>query len=169
MASYTRFTGISSVTDGYSVGPVGSEVAVITGTVTSAVTAVFANATITSATVTSLNASNILSGTKSAVQAFFTLSSAAQTVYVVMPFAGNITAGYVASDTSAISSAYTITQGSAGSTALSVTQTSGIAGLVSTMTLGTVAVTAGQSFGCLRAAQGTTSASTVTIVVQRTS
>lgn len=169
MANYTRFNGLSATIDGYSVGAVGSEVAVITGTATTTVTIVANNATITSATVTSLNATNILSGVQTSIDTFFTTASSAQANYVIAPFAGNITAVYVCSDTSARAAAYTVTHGSAGNVAATATNTSGIAGLVTALTLGTVACTAGESLSVARGVQGSTGAGYVTIVLQRTS
>lgn len=146
MSSYTRFRDISVQGTGtggvYAVGAKGSEVTVISGT------AVYA---------------------QSQVGAILASSSAAQTVYAIMPFAGNIVAVYCAADTANISAAYTVKHGSAGNTAASVTQSTAasVAGFVTSMTLGTVAVTAGESISVARGVQGTAAASYVSIVVQR--
>lgn len=147
MADWTRFNGIDATTDGFAVGAKGSETVVIDGS------------------------GNVVSGALVPVVASFSTSSAAQTVYVIAPFAGNITAAYCAADTANISAAYTVKAGSAGSTAASVTQSTAasVAGFVTAMTLGTVAVTAGQSLSVARGVQGTTAAGYVTIVIKRTS
>lgn len=145
MADWTRFRGINATTDGFAVGAVGSETTVING-------------------------SGVILGTTPLVASFLT-SSAAQTVYVIAPFAGNVTAAYCAADTANISAAYTIKAGSAGNTIASVTQSTAasVAGFVTAMTLGTVAVTAGQSISVARGVQGTAGTSGVTIVIARTS
>lgn len=145
--SYTRIKGATSTTDGYYVGAKGSETKVIDGN------------------------GNVVIGVQSDVVASFATASSAQTVYVIAPFNGNIIAAYCAADTANISAAYTVKAGSAGATAASVTQSTAasVAGFVSSMTLGTVAVTAGQSLSILRGVQGTTAASYVTVVIQRTS
>lgn len=145
MANWTRFNGISATTDGFATGAVGSEVVAINGS-----GAVLAQAPV--------------------VVSFLT-SSAAQTLYVIAPYAGNVTAAYCASDTANISAAYTIKAGSAGNTIASVTQSTAasVAGFVTTMTLGTVAVTAGQSISVARGVQGTAGTSGVTLVIARTS
>lgn len=147
MADWTRFRGIDATTDGFATGAKGSEVVVIDAT------------------------GNVVSGVQVPVVASFLTSSAAQTLYVIAPVAGNVVAAYCASDTANISAAYTIKAGSAGSTIASVTQSTAasVAGFVSSMTLGTVAVTAGQSISVARGVQGTTGTSGVTIVIQRTS
>lgn len=147
MADWTRFKGIDSVTDGYATGAKGSEVVVIDGS------------------------GNVVSGVQIPMVASFLTSSASQTLYVISPVAGNVTAAYCASDTANISAAYTIKAGSAGSTIASVTQSTAasVAGFVTAMTLGTVAVTAGQSISVARGVQGTAGTSGVTIVIQRTS
>lgn len=158
MASYTRYRDISvqgTGTNGsYAVGKKGSEVVVIA----QAGTAVTVTGTVVVGETVTLAAS-------------FASSSAAQTVYVIAPCAGNITAAYCAADTANLSAAYTVKAGSAGNTAASVTQSTAasVAGFVTSMTLGTVAVTAGQSFSVARGVQGTTGASYVTIAIQRTS
>lgn len=145
MANWTRFNGISATTDGFATGAAGSEVVAINGS-----GAVLAQA--------------------AQVVSFLT-SSAAQTLYTIAPYAGNVTAVYVTSDTANISAAYTVKAGSAGSTIASATQTTAasVAGSVTTMTLGTVAVTAGQSISVARGVQGTASTSQVSISITRTS
>lgn len=101
-----------------------------------------------------------------AVSASFLLDSTAQTVYCVSPVAGTVTAAYVNNFIAARGAAYTVTNGSAGVTIASATVAStGVAGAVTSMTLGTVAVTAGGSIGIARAAQGTTGAAQVTLVI----
>lgn len=142
---WTRFRGIDSVDYGYAVGKTGSEVLVIDAN------------------------GNVVSGVQDAVVVAFSSSSAAQTNYVIAPVAGNVVAAYICSDTASIVGTYTVKAGSAGSTIASCTQTSGVIGLVTTMTLGTVTVTAGQSISILKATQGTASSSVVTLVIQRTS
>jgi hypothetical protein len=101
--------------------------------------------------------------------ASFASASTAQTVYVIAPYAGNVSSAYVAADTASVAGTYTVKAGSAGNTIASGTSTTGVAGLVSTLTLGTVAVTAGQSISCLRAASGTAGASVLTLNIARTS
>lgn len=150
MASYTRFADISvqgvAKTGGvYAVGAKGSEVVVI-------------------------NSSGAVLSQSAQIVSFLT-SSAAQTLYTIAPYNGNVVATYVASDTANISAAYTVKVGSAGNTIASVTQSTAasVAGFVTTMTLGTVAVTAGQSISVLRGVQGTASTSQVVINIVRTS
>lgn len=151
MPSYTRFKDLSVAGTGsggvYAVGAKGSETVIIT------------------------SAGSVVYGVQAPVVASFATSSAAQTVYVIAPYAGNIVSAYCASDTASISAAYTVKHGSAGNTAASVTQSTAasVAGFVTAMTLGTVAVTAGESLSVARGVQGTTSLSYVTIVIQRTS
>lgn len=145
MADYTRFKGIDAVSDGYAVGAKGSEVVVIDAT------------------------GNVVSGSQTPLVAAFLTSSAAQTVYVIAPYNGNVVAAYVACDTAAVTAAYTIKAGSAGNTIASGSNTTTVAGVVTALTLGTVAVTAGQSISVARAVQGTVGTSAVTLVVTRTS
>ncbi len=181
MASYTRYRDLSvqgTGTNGsYAVGKKGSEVAVITsaGTVVTVTTntivsvlATITNATITNANITSLTAGTVVGNIATLVTSFATASSA-QTTYVITPFAGNITAVYVTPDTAARAAAHSVTHGSAGDVAATGTNTTSIAGVVTSLTLGTVACTAGESLSVLRGVQGTTGGSYVTIVISRTS
>lgn len=99
----------------------------------------------------------------------FLSDSAAQTIYCTSPVTGNVSAVYVNSHVAARGAAYTVTVGSAGAGIASATVPStGVAGQVTTMTLGTVAVSAGGSIGITRAVQGSTGASTVTVVIIKT-
>lgn len=99
----------------------------------------------------------------------FLLDSTAQTTYTVSPVTGVVSAVYVNSFLAARGAAYTVTVGSAGTGIASATVAStGVAGQVTTMTLGTVAVSAGGSIGVTRAAQGTTGASMVSVVIVKT-
>lgn len=149
MASYTRFRDISLTGTGsggvLAVGAKGSEVPVILGS------------------------GLVLSQEPLAVS--FLTSSAAQTLYAISPINGNVVAAYAASDTANISAAYTVKAGSAGNTIASVTQSTAasVAGFVTAMTLGTVAVTVGQSISVLRGVQGTASTSQVVLLIARTS
>lgn len=97
-------------------------------------------------------------------------ASTAQTVYCIAPVTGNVSAVYVANDTASRSAAFTVKVGSAGNTIASITTTTAasVAGNVETMTLGTVAVTAGQSISVLRGTQGTAGSSVVTIAITKT-
>lgn len=116
--------------------------------------------------------SDITTGVASVVAIATTLllDSAAQTVYCTSPIAGNVTAAYVNNFVAARGAVYTVTNGSAGVTIATATVLStGVAGAVTSMTLGTVAVTAGGSIGVTRAVQGTTGASQVTVIVTATS
>lgn len=102
-------------------------------------------------------------------QVTFLTDSTAQTIYCTTPVTGVVSAAYVNSHVAARGAAYTVTVGSAGTGLASATVPStGVAGQVTTMTLGTVAVTAGGSIGVTRAVQGTAGASTVTIVIIKT-
>lgn len=143
MANWTRFKGINATEDGFAVGAKGSETVVVNSS-----GAVLAQAPLTVS---------------------FASASSAQTVYGIVPYAGTVTAVYVANDTASVVNSYTIKAGSAGNTIASGTATSGVAGLVSSLTLGTVTVTAGQSISFARATAGTTGSSTVTMVIVRTS
>jgi len=143
--SYSRTRGEIVASGGYYVGAKGTETLVIN------------------------SAGQTVSGTLKTLQTTFLTSSAAQTLYAISPVAGNVTAVYVCTDTASVAAAYTIKHGSAGNTLASGTNTTGVAGLVSTLTLGTVAVTAGESISIARAAQGTAATSVVNIVIQRTS
>lgn len=99
----------------------------------------------------------------------FLLDSSAQTVYCVSPVTGVVLAAYVNNFVAARGAAYTVQNGSAGVViATGTVASTGVAGQVLTMTLGTVAVTAGGSIGLTRAAQGTTGASMVTVVIAKT-
>ncbi len=101
----------------------------------------------------------------------FLLDSTAQTNYCVAPVTGVVAAAYVNQHVAARGCTYTVQNGSAGTTIATATVAStGVAGLVTTMTLntGTVAVTAGNSIGILRGVTGTTGASSVTIVFIKT-
>jgi hypothetical protein len=95
--------------------------------------------------------------------------SAAQTIYCISPVTGIVTAGYVCGYDAARGATYTVRLGSAGVTIASASvPTSGVAGAVSTMVLGTVAVTAGASLSVARTAQGTTGAAIVSLVIIKT-
>lgn len=99
----------------------------------------------------------------------FLLDSTAQTIYCTSPVTGIVAACYVNQHIAARGASYTVQNGSAGTAIASVSAAStGVAGAVTSMTLGTVAVTAGGSIGVLRGVQGTTGASTVSIVVYKT-
>lgn len=105
----------------------------------------------------------------STVETTFLLDSSAQTVYTVAPCTGNVVAVYVNNFVANRGAVYTVTVGSAGTVIATATVPStGVAGQVSTMTLGTVAVTAGGSIGVTRAVQGTTGASMVSVVITKT-
>jgi len=144
---YSRTKGAVVASDGFYVGAKGTEAQVISG------------------------AGKVTSGAAVPLVVSFLTSSAAQTLYAIAPFAGNVTAAYCAADTANISAAYTVKAGSAGDTIASVTQSTAasVAGFVTTMTLGTVAVTAGQSISVVRGTQGTAGTSAVTLVIERTS
>lgn len=144
--AYSRTKGAIVASDGFFVGSKGTEAQVISAT------------------------GKVTAGVKVPVVATFLTSSAAQTLYVIAPVTGNVTAAYCASDTASISAAYAIKAGSAGDVIASVTQSTAasVAGFVTAMTLGTVAVTAGQSISVARGVQGTAGTSGVTIVIERT-
>ena len=150
MPSYTRFRSAVVAKDGFYVGSKGSETVVIGSTGAIASTML------------------VNSGIKSPLVVSFASASTAQAVYTISPYAGTISAVYVCSETATQAAAYSCTHGSAGDVFASATATSGSAGTVSSMTLGTVTVTAGESLACARAACGTTGVSTVTIVITRT-
>jgi hypothetical protein len=104
-----------------------------------------------------------------AAEVAFLADSAAQTVYTVSPITGIVSAVYANTHLAARGADYTVTVGSAGATIASVTVAStGVAGQVTAMTLGTVAVTAGGSIGVARGVAGTTGASSVTLVIIKT-
>lgn len=103
------------------------------------------------------------------VEATFLLDSTAQTSFTVSPVTGVVAAVYINSYLAARGASYTVTVGSAGTTiATGTVASTGVAGQVTTMTLGTVAITAGGSIGVTRAAQGTTGASMVSVVIIKT-
>ncbi len=105
----------------------------------------------------------------SSLEVSFLLDSTAQTVYCTSPVTGVVAACYVNNHLANRGAAYTVQNGSAGTAIAAVTVAStGVAGAVTTMTNGTVAVTAGGSIGVLRGVMGTTGASTVTIVIYKT-
>lgn len=105
----------------------------------------------------------------STVEVTFLLDSNSQTCYGVSPVTGVVSASYVNSFIANRGADYTVTVGSAGTGLASVTVPStGVAGQVTTMTLGTVAVLAGGSIGVTRTAQGTTGASMVSVVIIKT-
>lgn len=146
MPNYSRTKGAICASDGFYRGSKGSETLVI-------------------------SSAGFVANVAQTVVLTFLTSSAAQTLYSIMPVAGTVTAVYVASDTANISTDYTVKHGSAGSTLASVTQSTAasVAGFVTAMTLGTVAVTAGESISVARGVQGTAGTSTVTFVLTRTS
>ena len=99
----------------------------------------------------------------------FLEASAAQTQYCTSPVTGVVSAVYANTHVAARGAAYTVTVGSAGAGIASATVAStGVAGQVTTMTLGTVAVAAGGSIGVARGVTGSTGTSTVTIVIIKT-
>lgn len=99
----------------------------------------------------------------------FLLDSAAQTIYCTSPVTGVVSACYVNTHVAARGASFTVQNGSAGVViATAAVASTGVAGQVTTMTLGTVAITAGGSIGVLRGVQGTTGAATVTIVIIKT-
>lgn len=101
--------------------------------------------------------------------ATFSSASAAETTYCIAPVTGNVTAVYGAMGTAARAAVFTVKSGSAGDTIATITAVStGVAGAVFTGVLGTVAVTAGQSISVARGTQGSTGASTVSIVIEKT-
>lgn len=103
------------------------------------------------------------------VEASFLLDSTAQTSYTVSPVTGIVAAVYINSFLAGRGAGYTVTVGSAGTTiATGTVASTGVAGQVTTMTLGTVAVTAGGSIGVTRAVQGTTGASIVSVLIIKT-
>lgn len=105
-----------------------------------------------------------------AVAQTFLLDSTAQTVYCVSPVTGTVTAAYVNNFVAARGTVYSVLNGSAGVVIATATVAStGVAGLVTSMTLGTVAVTAGGSIGFTRGSQGTTGASMVTVIIKASS
>lgn len=105
----------------------------------------------------------------SVAEVTFLLDSAAQTNYCVSPVTGVVAAVYVNSFLASRGAGYTVTVGSAGTTIATATVAStGVAGQVTAMTLGTVAVAAGGSIGITRAVQGTTGASMCSVVIIKT-
>ena len=106
---------------------------------------------------------------KSAVAVTFAADSAAQTVYTIVPVEGVISEAYIATALAGRGAAFTVRAGSAGNVLASLTTTTATTeGGVSTMTLGTVAVTTGSSIGITRAAQGSTGGATVSVVIIKT-
>lgn len=99
----------------------------------------------------------------------FLLDSTVQTNYAVAPVTGVVSAVYVVNHVANRGATYTITVGSAGTQIATGTALStGVAGAVTTLTLGTVAITAGGSIGVARGVTGTTGASSVVIVMIKT-
>lgn len=145
MPNYSRTKGAVVASEGFYVGAKGSETLVVN------------------------SAGQTVNGVTASVPVAFLTSSAAQTLYTIAPFAGTVTAVYVCTDTASVAAAYTIKHGSAGNTLASGTNTTGVAGVVSSLTLGTVTVTAGESISVARAAQGTAATSVANIVIRRTS
>lgn len=145
MPSYSRTKGAVVASQGFYVGSKGTETAVI-------------------------STAGVVVTDKSSIEVSLASASTAQTVYTIVPYAGTVTAVYVANDTAARSAAFTVKAGSAGDTIASITTSTAatVAGNVETMTLGTVTVTAGQSISVLRGTQGTAGSSVVTLVIQRT-
>lgn len=160
--SYSRTRGEIVASGGYYLGAKGTETLVI-GSL-----GFYAGAKGSEALVIN-TAGNVIRGVSSGQTVAFLAASTAQTMWAAMPYAGNVTAVYVIQATASRAAAYTVTHGSAGDVLASGTNTTGVAGLVSTLTLGTVAVTAGESILFARGVQGTTGDSYVTIVVNRTS
>lgn len=99
----------------------------------------------------------------------FLVDSTAQVHYLVAPVTGVVSACYVNNFVANRGATYTVQNGSAGVIIATATVAStGVAGSVTTMALGTVAVTVGSSIGILRGVTGTTGDSSVTIVIVKT-
>lgn len=99
----------------------------------------------------------------------FLLDSASQTVYCTSPVTGVVSACYVNNYIAARGATYTVQNGSAGvAIATASVASTGVAGFVTSLTLGTVAVSSGGSIGVVRGTQGTIGAATVTIVIVKT-
>jgi hypothetical protein len=97
----------------------------------------------------------------------FSSASTDATVYCASPVTGSVASVYVANYSSARTGVYTVRNGSAGVVIATGTATSGVAGSISTLTLGTVAVTAGVSIGITRATMGSDGQSSVTILFNK--
>lgn len=99
----------------------------------------------------------------------FLLDSTAQTNYFTSPVTGVVSACYVANHVANRGATYTVQNGSAGVViATGTVLSTGVAGAITTLTLGTVAITAGGSIGILRGVTGTTAVSSVTVVIVKT-
>jgi hypothetical protein len=99
----------------------------------------------------------------------FLADSGAQTVFCASPVTGVVSAVYAITHDSARGAVYTVKVGSAGAQiATGTVASTGVAGQVTSLTLGTVAVAIGGSIGVARGATASTGASTVTIVIIKT-
>lgn len=99
----------------------------------------------------------------------FLVDSTAQVHYLVSPVTGIVSACYVNNFVANRGATYTVQNGSAGVIIATATVAStGVAGSVTTMSLGTVAVVAGASIGLLRGVTGTTGDSSITVVIIKT-
>jgi len=105
------------------------------------------------------------------LQYTFGSASTAETAYLAVPFAGNITKTFVTiGATSAIAAAYTVRIGSAGTVAVaSVNNTNTLNGSQQALTTTTVAVTTASGITVVRGVQGTAGSSTIGVVIKRTS
>ena len=121
-----------------------------------------------------LTPTSVTSGVKVSTAAVIASASGADSAYIIVPVAGNITAVYSTNTVVDIKGiVWGLTHGSAGATAASVTSTTAanVVGAVTTWTLssGSVAVTAGESLCITRATTGTATGNVVTVVINRTS
>lgn len=115
-------------------------------------------------------AGNVLIGQVVAIPVIFQSGSAAQTLPVMVPFAGNIVSAYVTmGSVSALVSQYTVQVGSAGAVSVaSVTNTVSTAFASELLTTTIAAVTTANGIKVIRAAQGTAGETCLTLLVQRT-
>jgi len=100
----------------------------------------------------------------------FLNASTAQTIYAIVPAAGNVTGVSIVSDTATVGTAtYTVKHGSAGVNIATALATTGVAGYVSAIALSTggTAVTAGEGISITRSACVTTNISTCIVNVQQ--
>jgi hypothetical protein len=103
------------------------------------------------------------------VSVTFGSASDAATTYCISPVTGVVSAGYVCGVVANRGATYTAKLGSVGATIMSASVPStGVAGAVTTMVAGELAVTAGASISVARTGQGTGGESVVSLIIVKT-
>lgn len=102
----------------------------------------------------------------------FGSASTSETIYVPVPFSGNVIGCWVVQDTSARAATYSVKVGSAGAVVATSAVAVASAGVMTAVGLtagvSTVAAVSGTALSCNRAAQGTTGVTSLSLLLKRT-